>query len=246
MIEGSAMKKIIRRLVRSLHLILVLLAIPHGGCFVGPVGQYQVPESIGKGNVQVGIAGGGAIRADVELGLGDRPWGITSDVWLDVGVGERHDLRFRLSNLMILDFRPGEDNPSFDILSFNFQYKRSSSSGDSAFIVGIQPHLIIDVVRDHTDVDFGAPLVYIGGVFGFGERGGIRYLFTPTFAGGFGGVMFGAEIFWFQLAASFGLEIPVSDSVVLRPELAIHFAPVIVGDHGGAIVMGTLGMGLAF
>ncbi len=212
---------------------------------MGPVGQYQVPEPIGKGNLRVGLAAGGVVRTEHDLGLSERALGVTSDAWIEYGVGERSDLRFRLSNLMILDLRPEREFLTFDVLAVDCQFKRSNPSGSSAFIVGVQPYLIFDVVGDETDVGAGAPSFYIGWVFGFGDRGSVRFLLTPTIAVGTFG-LFSEDVFWIQLAASSGLEIPVSDGFFLRPELTIHFTPVFAGDCVEAVAMATLGMALVF
>jgi hypothetical protein len=224
---------------------VVLLVFSHGGCFMSPVGQYQVPESIGKGNLRGGLAVGGAVRTEHDLGLSERALGVTSDAWIEYGVGERSDLRFRLSNLMILDLRPEREFLTFDVLAFDCQFKRSSTSGSSAFVAGVQPYLVFDVVGDETDVGSGAPSVYIGWVFGFGDRGSMRFLLTPTIAVGTFG-LFDEDVFWVQLAASSGLEIPVSGAFFLRPELTVHFAPVFAGDGVEAVAMATVGMALAF
>jgi hypothetical protein len=207
----------------GLWLTLATAALLMSGCLVAPFGGYHTPDSIGKGNTQVGIAG--AAIAGVESDAGFTYAMSEADVWLDIGVARQIDLRTRAFLLKVFPSRSGADlwAPGLSLES-----KFSNQSGTAALITGLSAEVMIEVGHD----PFLLVTPWIGGSFGIGRPGGLRLLLSPRIAAGLGslGIQQGG-------AASFsvGLDIPVTRRFRIRPEVTANCALLVrkvpIGDR---------------
>jgi hypothetical protein len=193
---------------RGIAPALIAVALTALGCLYAPFNNHHIPEPLGLGGRQHGIATSAAPAINEH---GKLIYIFSeSGFWTDWGVSENSDLRLRTS--IMANFSPEKFADMF-IPSVSLEYKISGGSRTWSFITGLSAAL--GIASDGDLMPIANP--WIGLVFGVGDPGGVRLLLSPRLSAGIYPMM------GVLGSLSIGLDLPVTDHSTIRPEACAGF-----------------------
>jgi hypothetical protein len=220
----------------NLRPLVILVVSLFQGCIVALPSGYQVPNALAEDEVRFGAAGGyvnvkrndPASNEEIDFGQ--------VDAWVDIGLGNRGELRIHL--VLLPEITTGEYADTRYLPGFALEGKFANQSENMALLIGLS---FMQIITDHYEewkgTEFNMFLLspYIGGVFALGEPGRPRLVAVPRFAS-----------FWpyFQLSLAVGFELPLTRRISIRPEGHVscafqwsHMSHVsFIGGFGLAVV----------
>lgn len=195
-----------------------------------------MPESLQIGQVRLGAGAGLPISGDLEGAPMER------NLFVDLGLSKTLDLRLQLSGYGNLGANADD---RYVGVGLSAELKFSNQSGSAALLLGLNSMFYfdlgpsVDCEDDHGNWCFDGDKIMlfsasVGGVLGFGKPGDVRLLVTPKLA-----TMFSRH----QGSLSVGLDVPLGESLSLRPEATI--ACSILTDDGSLGTTCATGLGAA-
>ncbi|MFA6032267.1 MAG: hypothetical protein WC889_05150, partial [Myxococcota bacterium] len=189
--------------------------------------------TIEKGEVKIGVGGGGAALFLQDMGVNP---GLEGQVFVDIGLGDDMELRVRTVGEYGFDVEGGRGMDSFSVQG-GALLKIANNEQTESFIIGldIMGYWFYDRKSKQEDkrTSGALPWLTIGGVFSPGEPGTLRWVF---------GVMINTLIYPSAYAGNLqgflGLDIPINSRVSLRPELSADLmVPTLNGIVGAGMAV---------
>ena len=196
-------------------LFFLAFAVSCFACATGPVGSYNVPDTLGKGNVKVGVGAGGGVMFNVNGGA-------EGQVFVDIGVGPKTEFRVRATGEYWSASQSVTSIKGGFAAGPGLQFKYANEAGKEA-------NATLLVACD-TMVGLGGEGVSvvpaIGAILGFGDADDWRFILTPVASipiiwTTLQNIKGGSTQAFLDLRLSAGFDIPVNKKVSLRPELAV-------------------------
>jgi hypothetical protein len=215
------------KLFGRLGLALVLACLAGPGCLYSSVGGYRTPEAVQEGSWKMGLAAGGGY----DLCYENRCFiGAEAQAFADVGLSDRRDLRLRLTAYTEMQMvRETVASPityeSPYYVQFGPGLEHKWSLGDhSAFFLGTDALFLFklgdECILPKPEGPAGAcpwngsvsVAPYFGWVFAVGDPGHFRWLVNPTVR------LHATQPGRAEVSLATGLDIPLGDSLAIRPE----------------------------